>query len=205
MSDKNCIFEKIAQEIAKSLSLKHNKEIAYKIIAQNDFCVMLGVCVEPNRFTASEFSARYFIQPLYIPISYIVLSLGDVIGEWDKTDLQNALSCIQQSYEHHLSIDDINQIIEMLNNGKLVFYGSLDNRYELLAYSYLVINRYDKAKHYLKKIVAFENNENVQWYKTQIERAKRVLQLLSNEQWKGIKEELLIWQKNTINELHLSV
>ena len=129
----------IASEIASILSLKHNKRIAYKIITQNDFCVMIGLCVEPNRFTPSDFSVRYFVQALYLPSSVIDLSLGDVIGEWKKQNLSVALSAIQNSFKQlFCDVNSIHTIIDQVSNSKLPFFGSLDNKYDFFAYSYLL-------------------------------------------------------------------
>ena len=53
--------------------------------------MVAGFCVEPNRFQSNTFSIRYFIQPLYIKFDYIDLSLGDVIGEWEYTEIDTSL------------------------------------------------------------------------------------------------------------------
>lgn len=195
----------IASEIANLLSLEHNKKIAYKIITQFDFCVMIGLCVEPSRFTPSVFSVRYFVQALYLPSSLIDLSLGDIIGEWEKQDLSVALSVIQDKFKQLFSdSDSINTIIDQVNNYTLPYFGSLDNKYEFFAYSYLVINRYDCAIDYLNKLVSLGNEENALWYEAQIKRAKRMLNLIKQENWGEIKSNLLNWQKQTISSLHLS-
>lgn len=85
-------ISKIALEIANRLSLRHHKQIAYRLIVQNDFLMIAGFCVEPNRFQLDSFSVRYFIQPLYIKFDYLDLSLGDVVGEWNITNITATLS-----------------------------------------------------------------------------------------------------------------
>lgn len=196
----------IASEIANLLSLEHNKKIAYKIITQFDFCVMIGLCVEPSRFTPSVFSVRYFVQALYLPSSLIDLSLGDIIGEWEKQDLSVALSVIQDKFKQLFGdSDSINTIIDQVNNYTLPYFGSLDNKYELFAYSYLVINRYDCAIDYLNKLISLENDDNAVWYDEQIKKAKKFLNLIKQGNWNEIKSELINWQNNTIKALHLPI
>lgn len=195
----------MASEIASMLSLMHNKRIAYKIITQNDFCVMIGLCVEPNRFTPSDFSVRYFVQALYLPSSVIDLSLGDVIGEWEKQNLSVALSAIQKCFKQHFGdVNSIHTIIDQVSNSKLPFFGSLDNKYEFFAYSYLAINKYDCAIDYLNKLASLENDDNAIWYDDQIKRVKKIVNLIKRGSWNEIKSELINWQNNTIKALHLS-
>lgn len=195
----------IASKIAGMLSLKCNTKIAYKIITQNDFCVMIGLCVEPNRFTPSDFSVRYFIQALYLPSSVIDLSLGDVIGEWEKQNLSEALSAVQNSFQEHLcNVNSIQTTIDQVNNSKLPFFGSIDNKYEFFAYSYLAINKYDCAIVYLNKLASLEMEENAILYDSQIKRAKKILHLIKQENRDEIRSELIHWQNNTIKALRLS-
>lgn len=196
----------IASEIAKILSLKHNKKIAYKIITQNGFCVMTGLCVEPNRFYSSVFSVKYFVQALYLPSTYIDLSLGDTIGEWEKQEISVALSEIRNNFNRFFYYNNsIPKIIDQVNKYQLPFLGSFDNKYEFLAYSYLVINKNDCAIDYLNKIVSLENDENAIWYNNEIKRAKKMLKLISQGNLKEVKSELIYQQKDTIKALRLSI
>lgn len=196
----------IASRLASMLSLRHNKRIAYKFITQNNFCIMAGLCVEPNRFTPTDFSVRYFVQALYLPSSVIDLSLGDVIGEWEKRNLSEAISVIQDSFHKHFrEVDSIHTIIDQVNNSQLPFFGSVDNRYEFLAYSYLAINKYNCAIDYLNKLLSLENEVHAVWYEDQIKRAKIFLNLIKHENWNEIKSNLIKWQYNTIKALNLSL
>lgn len=195
----------IVSKIGGMLSLQYNRKIAYKIITQNDFCVMIGLCVEPNRFTPSDFSVRYFIQALYIPSSVIDLSLGDTIGEWEKQNLSEALPAIKNIFQKHLcDVSSIRTMIDQVNNSQLPFFGSVDNKYEFFAYSYLAINNYDCAMDYLNKLVSLENDDNAIWHNDQIKRAKKIINLLKQKNWNEIKSELINWQNHTIRLLRLS-
>ncbi len=193
---------KIASQIAKSLSLKHCRHIAYKMITHNGFKMIIGLCTEPDCYSPQEFSVHTFIQALYVPFPAEDLSLGERIVSWDRTDLEGALSLIQECYER-LPSDSISTVIEMLNTHQLSYYGSICNKYEFLAYSYIAINHYDYATIYLNKIVAFEKDKNREWYEDQIIRAKSLLNLIESNNWKQIRELLLTWQKETMASLKL--
>lgn len=194
---------KIASEIAKTMSLKHHKQIAYKMIVENEFRMMVGLCVEPSRFSTTEFSVHTFIQALYKPLTTISLSIGNrIISFWEKKDLSEAIPIIQDCYEH-LPSNSIASIIEEINNYKLIYRGSIDNRYELLAYSYIVINQYSNAKEYLKKIVSLEDDENADWFKDAVMRAKIILEMIKQEKWVELRNLLLSWQKETMTALKL--
>ncbi len=198
-------LSKIVSEIANMLSLKHNKKIVYKIITQNNFCVMIGLSIEPNRFTPNVFSVRYFVQALYLPSSFIDLSLGDIIGEWEKQNVSTALSTIKESFNLLFgNINNIGTIVEYVNDNHLPYFGSIDNKFEFIAYSYLAMNKYDCAMDYLNKIVSMESEENSAWRKELINRAKEMLYLIKQRKWEKIESELLHMEDETIKTLHLS-
>lgn len=195
-------LSKLASEIARTLSLKHHKKDAYRILSENGFNVLIGLCVEPNPYTSLEFSVHYYIQGLYIPHPRINLSLGDRIGRWERTDISTALPVIKDCYEH-LPCDSIATIIDRLNNHQLHYWGSEINRYEFYAYSYLVTDRYDEARDYLNRIVAFENDKNADWFEDRVRRAKKLLDLMDNGKRGEIRDLLLSWQRYTMAELKL--
>ncbi len=192
----------IASEIAKTLSLTHHKSLAYKYLIHDEFRMMIGLCVDPDRFTSAEFYVYYFFQPLYVPCPHIDLSLGDRIGEWEKKDLSVALPVIKNCYEQ-LPCDSIDTILDKVNQHELLYFGSMINKYELFALSYLVIEKYDEARDYLNQIVALESADNWDWMITIIERAKTLLELIDGGKWTEIRELLLGWQKYTMTELKL--
>ncbi len=192
----------IASEIAETLSLTHHKSLAYKYLLHDGFRIMIGLCVEPNRFTSAEFYVYYFYQPLYRPVSFVTLNLGDRIGEWERKDLSVALPIIKNYYAE-LPCDSIDNILDKVNQHELHYLGSIGSRYEYLAYSYLVIKKYDKARDYLNQIVALESGENPDWMIPIIERAKTLLELIDAGKWTEIRELLLGWQKYTMTELKL--
>ena len=193
---------KITTEIAKTLSLKHQKDIAYKIMTQNDFGMIIGLCVEPL-FSASMFCVSTFIQPLYIPRTIIILNLSERIDCWERTDLSLAMPIIENAYKQ-LPCDSITTIIDMVNNHRLPYrVVSFITKYEFLAYSYLAINQYDEAKKYLIEIVAFEKQDHRDWVKDYVKRAKKLLDLMEQENWTEIRNLLLSWQRETMTALKL--
>ena len=109
---------------------------------------------------------------------------------------------IRNCYEQ-LPSNNICSIIEGINNYKLSYRGSIDNKYEFLAYSYIVINQYENAMEYLKKIIALEDNENADWFKDSVMRAKKLLYLIEQEHSMEIRNLLLSWQKETMTALKL--
>ncbi|MDE5595154.1 MAG: hypothetical protein K2I89_06250 [Muribaculaceae bacterium] len=193
---------KIASEIAKTLSLKHNRNIAYKTITQDDFRIIAGLCVEPSPI--GQFSVHSFIQALYIPFPALVLELGDRVGYWDRVDFPAAIHDIKEFYEQLPDYDSIGTIIDMINSRQLIYHcTNIINKYEFLAYSYIVINQYDEAKKYLIEIVAYENHEHPDWFIEQVERAKKLLDLMEQENWTEIRNLLLSWQRETMTALKL--
>ncbi|MDE6702427.1 MAG: hypothetical protein K2K00_01975 [Muribaculaceae bacterium] len=193
---------KIASEIAKTLSLKHNRDIAYKTITQDDFRIIAGLCVEPSPI--GQFSVHSFIQALYIPFPALVYSLGDRIDYWDRADFPVAIHDIKEFYEQLPDYDSIGTIIDMINSRQLIYHcTNIINKYEFLAYSYIVINQYDEAKKYLIEIVAYENHEHPDWFIEQVERAKKLLDLMEQENWPEIRNLLLSWQRETMTALKL--
>lgn len=171
---------------------------------QDDFRMIIGICVEPN--TSLEFSIHTFIQPLYIPFPYLLYSLGEWFGHWNRADLSAALPVIQKCYDRLSSYDSIATVIDKINNHQLTYFGSEISRYEFLAYSYMVINKYDHATDYLKKIVDFEKDKDApgwSWMQDIIESAKKMLDLIAQENWAEIRNQLLDWQKVTMTGLKL--
>ncbi|MDE5567044.1 MAG: hypothetical protein K2J12_01245 [Muribaculaceae bacterium] len=196
---------KIASEIAKTLSLKHNRNIAYKTITQDDFRIIAGLCVEPSPI--GQFSVHSFIQALYIPFPALVLELGDRVGYWDRVDFPAAIHDIKEFYEQLPDYDSIGTIIDMINSRQLIYHcTNIINKYEFLAYSYIVINQYDKAKEYLRMMVAFENYKDRPgwcWIKELVNAAKKLLDLMEQENWSEIRNLLLSWQRETMTALKL--
>ncbi len=165
----------IASEIAKTMSLTHHKSLAYKYLIHDDFRMIIGLCVEPDRFTSAEFYVYYFYQALYVPTHFINFALGDRIDEWEKKDLSLALPVIKNCYEQ-LPCDSIATILDKVNKHELLYFGSMINKFEFFALSYLVMEKYDEARDYLDQIVALESGDNWDWMIPIIERAKTLIQ-----------------------------
>lgn len=194
-------IRKITSEIAKALFLKHHANIAYRMIIQDDYSVIIGLCVEPR--PDGEFSVHTFIQPLFIPFPALLYSLGERIGYWEREDLQIVIPVIQKYIEKLPHYDSISTIINMINSHALIYRGSEIRRYEFLAYSYIVINQYENAMEYLKKIIALEDNIDADWFKDAVMRAKKLLYLIEHDRAIEIRDLLLNWQKETMTALKL--
>lgn len=91
----------------------------------------------------------------------------------------------------------------MINSHALIYRGSEIRRYEFIAYSYIVINQYENAMEYLKKIIALEDNVDADWFKDTVMRAKRLLYLIEKEDFEETRSLLLCWQKETMTALKL--
>lgn len=199
---RNSRISSVAFKIANKLSLYHHKQIAYKFLNHNNFLMVEGFCVEPSRFQSNTFSIRYFIQPLYIKFDYIDLSLGDVVGEWEYTEIDTSLDEVCQMYNDKLS--HLNSIIDVINailNYQIRFYGSSVARTELFAYSYLVLNEYAQAIPFLTTLNALNADDNKEWYSTIISSASNMLKLIQHNNYAEIRDIMLLWQSYTRSKL----
>lgn len=197
-------ISKIALEIANRLSLRHHKQIAYRLIVQNDFLMIAGFCVEPNRFQPDSFSVRYFIQPLYIKFDYLDLSLGDVVGEWNITNINDSLDEICQIYNSKLShLNSISDVVSDLLNCQISYFGSNDSKEEFFAYSYLVLNEWAKAIPYLTSLIELNRDDNKEWFATVCSTAIQIYKLLQQNNYSEIRNIMLSWQTYTKGKLSI--
>lgn len=193
---------KLALKIAQLLSLRHHKHIAYKIIHQNDFLMIVGLFVDSNRFHSNRFSVRYFIQPLYIKFDYIDLSLGDVVGEWEMTNLNTMSDEICQIYNTKLShLNSINDVISDLLNSQIRYYGSRDSKEEFFAYSYLAINENEKAIPFLTSLIELNKEDNKEWFANICSSATQIYKLLKQNNYNEVRNVMLSWQAHTKSSL----
>lgn len=199
---RNSHISNVALKIANKLSLHHHKRIAYKFLYQNDFMMLMGFCVEPNRFQSNTFSIRYFIQPLYLKFDYIDLSLGDIVGEWEYSEVDTSLDVIYQVYNNTLSrLNSIIDVITAILNCQIRFYGSPYARNEFFAYSYLAINEYAQAIPFLTSLTALNEDDNKEWYSTIISSASQICKLLQRNNYAEVRDIMLLWQSYTLNKL----
>lgn len=199
---RNSQISNVALKIANKLSLHHHKRIAYKFLYQNDFMMLMGFCVEPNRFQPNTFSVRYFIQPLYLKFDYIDLSLGDIVGEWEYSEVDTSLDVIYQVYNNTLSrLNSIIDVITAILNCQIRFYGSPYTRNEFFAYSYLAINEYAQAIPFLTSLTALNEDDNKEWYSTIISSASQICKLLQCNNYAEVRDIMLLWQSYTLNKL----
>lgn len=199
---RNSRISNVVLKIANKLSLYHHKQIAYKFLNHNNFLMVEGFCVEPNRFQSNTFSIRYFIQPLYIKFDYIDLSLGDVIGEWEYTKIDTSLYEICRVYNDKLS--HLNSIIDVVNailNCQIRFYGSSVARTELFAYSYLVLNEYAQAIPFLTTLITLNDDDNKEWYSPIISSATHICKLIQHNNYAEVSDIMLLWQSYTRGKL----
>ena len=188
----------LALKIAQMLSLHHHKDIAYKIINQNDFLMIVGFFVDSDRFHPNRFSVRYFIQPLYIKFDFIDLSLGDVVGEWEITNLNNMSDTICQIYNTKLShLNSINDVISELLNNQILYYGSQGSKEEFFAYSYLAINEKTKAILFLTSLIELNKNDNKEWFANICASATQIYKLLQQKNYTEVRNVMLSWQAQT--------
>lgn len=193
---------KLVLKIAQMLSLHHHKDMAYKIINQNDFLMIVGFFVDSNRFNSNIFSVRYFIQPLYIKFDYIDLSLGDVVGEWEMTNLNTMPDAICQIYNTKLShLNSIKAVITDVSNNQIPYYGSRDSKEEFFAYSYLAINEKAKAIPFLISLLNLSKDDNKEWFANTCSSATRIYKLLEQNNCTEVRNVMLSWQAHAKSSL----
>lgn len=148
-----------------------------------------------------HFNCDIAIQPLYIPVEYIILSVGNRLDKFntkipyiwgfEKTidDLENDLEEVLYLLEKNAikwfdDIYNIQDFIDLLKN-KYPEYKLLrateKTNIEFLGYSYLVLGEYNLAKDMFEIIVKENEKYSSNWALKDVEKFQKIINIIDNE------------------------
>lgn len=148
-----------------------------------------------------HFNCNIAIQPLYIPVEYIILSIGNRLNKFNtekpyiwgfgKTieDLENDLEEVLYLLEKNAikwfdDIYNIQDFIELLKN-KYPEYELLrateKTNIKFLGYSYLVVGEYNLAKDMFEIIVKENEKYSSNWALKDVEKFQKIINIIDNE------------------------
>ncbi|MBR6639925.1 MAG: hypothetical protein IKL35_06150 [Muribaculaceae bacterium] len=197
---------KVAKYLANELSLKHDGVKAYRIISHNGFKTAMGVFIDTISYMPEGFRLYFWCQCLYIPFPSFDLSIGnldDINGKWEDILPPNFANKIKPIYQKYSKIETLNDLITSLENRTIPYTASINNKYELYAYTHLILGNYNKSLAYLDKIIELEDEDIYDWVQEQIARAKTIKEYIQKNDIEKALETLKEWQTYTINNLKL--
>lgn len=203
---KKRIRAKIAKSISQELSLKVKDDIAYRVISNNDFKAICGITIDTVSFNENTFKVHYFCLCLYLRAKYLPLSFG---GEFEHMEdyagfLSNdIINIVKNKYHKFDAIQNFSDIINVLEKDEIKYVGATTHKWELLAYTHLILGNYNKSLAYLDKIIELEDVNIYDWEQEQIARAKTIKEYIQKNDIEKALETLKEWQTYTINNLKL--
>lgn len=198
---KNKELLKISKLFADKYCMNNNGALSYSLIKHKGFAILKGLFLEQS-IEKESFYIQFFLQPLYVPSSTLDLSFGERIGQqWNIDSLYANIDVIDSFMNKIPELSTFIDVTNALLNLLIPYYGSIDNKWLFLAYTYLIIESSVNAQFYLEKILTLDNENR--WYDDQIKAANNMIKLLENYQYEKIMEILFSWQKQTMKKLKL--
>lgn len=187
---------------------------------QNIDFLLSGLCFESSAFSQNSFTIDVFVQPLFIPATYLYFNFGDRIGlifknrdYWWEYDENNEVQIMD---EIHTAITTFGIPYLKKRNFLKGFITTYKNfkptenphTIEGIAYSYILVEDYGKAQKHLsslgKRLINdAEYYQNASWI---VEMQKRVILMLShleNKNYQNAKDQLSQWRDFTLSSLGL--
>lgn len=179
-----------------------------------------GFCFESSAFSKNSFTIDVFVQPLFIPKTYLSFNFGNRIGflfkkrdywwEYDENDEKQIMA------EIHLAITKFgipflekrNSLKGFIHNYKN--FGAKVNPHtvEGIAYAYVLVEDYAKAKKHLSSLVKLlvdvaDYYRSSSWLTEMQERVSLMLGHLENHNYQMAKDQLGQWRDFTLTSLGL--
>lgn len=192
--------------------LIYHKDITY---------LLQGFCFESSAFDKNLFNIYVFIQPLFIPITYLTFTFGNRLGflskgrdiwwEYDEAkeeELMDEIVSMITSFGVPF-LENRNQLDKfMLKYGK-VGLGDNPHIVEGICYTHVLLGDYPKAKimlssfnKVLKKEI--EKSPKTAWMVDMKDRSQLIFDFLENQNFVSAREQLEEWRNYTVEKLGIS-
>lgn len=192
------------------------------LLYHNDIQYSLkGFCFESSAFDKNLFTIYVFVQPLFIPITYLTFTFGNRLGflskgrdiwwEYDEAKedvlMDEILTMITSSGVPFL--EDRNQLDKFIFKYGKVGLGDNPHMIEGISYANVLIGDYPKASTMLS---SFNRNlmkeigkrPKIDWIVKMNERVQLILDFLENQNFAGAKSQLEDWRNYTVEKLGIS-
>ena len=163
--------------------------------------IINGFYLDSDGNDSNDFYLHYFSQCLFVPFRTFSFSLGDRIGDSWSVD---ETAILQSKLDSFHMFDELRSFEDFINYLKKSCYlGDEVSKYENIAYTLFILQRFDDASDYLLIIISLAVNCKDGWWNAEKQRAQFLLDCIdSNDYAKGI-EQLLSWQNETIKSLKI--
>jgi len=190
---------KIIKDIEFPDNFLKKGDLSYKIIDYKGFKYIIGFCLD-STFDEDSFFVQYFTQPLFIPFSTLVFTLGDRIDSYWNTNMLKELE--SKILNKNLPRD----VDELLIYWESKFKKFNDNyKFQAIGFTYFLMSDFEKSIKELKKVDFKDIQNQPSWKQEEIFRIKKVLTLLEERKYEEIFELFLNWQEFTIKSLKLKL
>lgn len=180
-----------------------------------------GFCFESSAFDKNLFTIYVFVQPLFIPITYLTFTFGNRLGflskgrdiwwEYDEAKedvlMDEILTMITSSGVPFL--EDRNQLDKFIFKYGKVGLGDNPHMIEGICYANVLIGDYRKARIMLSSfnrnlMDEFGKQSKIDWIFKMNERVQLILDFLENQNFAGAKRQLEDWRNYTVEKLGIS-
>lgn len=184
--------------------------------------LLRGFCFESSTFSSNTFTIYVFIQPLYIPKTYISFGFGDRLGSvskgrdiwWEYSEekeeeiMQEILGMIQHHGLPYLErAGTIERFIK--HYGRFNRLGKVNvHHMEAIGYGYVLSDDTKRAKNLLDTL-AKELEQKIDqypdegWQREMQSRVQLIMGFLQNQDQEAAKQQLEDWKEYTLSHLGL--
>lgn len=214
---------KLVKQLCKKYLLPDLLRFAVKghLLYDQDIDYLLsGFCFESSAFSKNSFTINVFVQPLFIPVTYLSFNFGERIGvlfknrdywwEYDENYEKQTMS------EIHIAItkngipflEKRNTLQGYIKNYKNFRPKENPHTIEEISYAYILVEEFGKAKKHLSSLVERLDDDtgyykNASWIIEMQERVNLMLNHLEYQNYQRAKDQLRQWRDFTLTSLGL--
>lgn len=180
-----------------------------------------GFYFESSAFDKDLFTIEVFVQPLFIPITYLTLTFGNRLGvlskgrdiwweynEAKEEEIMDEIVSMITSFGVPF-LEDRNQLDKfMLKYGK-VGLGDNPHIVEGICYTHVLLGDYPKARIMLSSfnrilMKEIEKRPKIDWIVDMNDRVQLILDFLENHNFVKAKDQLNQWRNYTVEKLGIT-
>lgn len=216
----------IVKQLSKNYLLPNLPGFRFKghMLYHQDLQYLLrGFSFESSAFSQNTFTINVFVQPLYIPRTYLSFGFGERLGLlskgqdiwWEYTEaqeekiMQEILSIIIRNGKPYL--DKRESLKDFVSQYHKSDKGTKENKHnkEAICYTHALLGDFQGAKNQLESFVHQISHEIQKYpdesWMTEIQnRAQLILDHLINQKYENVVQLLNVWREYTLSSLGIA-
>jgi hypothetical protein len=173
--------------------------------------VLAGLAFDSSAFSATAFDVSAFVQPLYLPAEYVILSFGHhqfAFGDLEKAPEEEVYASLTDAIRKYAVpiFDRVQTPLDLAYVAPTLWYRDGRDTQEVVGLSFAAAGELDRARDVLSQLAARERDEpderRPDLSAARLARVEEVVAALADGQ-KATATLLALWREETIDALRL--